>query len=97
MIEFLATGNVLPRYGFPVETIELYQSNQANAVHRLQLSRDLQIGIAEYAPSSEVVANGKLYTSRYIRRPVVENKNYDYNTTYSDSSISISGDTVTPV
>lgn len=30
--------------------------------------RDLQIAVAEYAPDSEVVADGRMYTSRYIRR-----------------------------
>ena len=30
--------------------------------------RDLQLAIAEYAPDAQVVADGKLYTSRYIRK-----------------------------
>ncbi len=69
LIDFLARGNILPRYGFPVDTVELDQnSNAQNVVSKLRLSRDLQIAIAEYAPSSEIVADGKLYTSRYIKK-----------------------------
>lgn len=68
LVDFLARGNILPRYGFPVDTVELYQSYlSTNGDKELRLNRDLLMAIAEYAPSSEVVANGKLYTSRYIR------------------------------
>ena len=68
LIEFLARGNILPRYGFPVDTVELEQNTTASNIDSLRLSRDLQVAIAEYAPSSEVVADGKLYTSRYIKK-----------------------------
>lgn len=34
----------------------------------IELSRDMQIAISEYAPESEVVANGKLWTSRHVKR-----------------------------
>lgn len=68
LIEFLVRNNVLPKYGFPVDTVELYQGMTVNQEKKLQMVRDLQIAIAEYAPDSEVVADGKLYTSRYIRK-----------------------------
>lgn len=68
LIDFLARGNILPRYGFPVDTVELEQNTTASNIDSLRLSRDLQVAIAEYAPSSEVVADGKLYTSRYIKK-----------------------------
>lgn len=68
LIEFLVRNNVLPKYGFPVDTVELYQGITANQEKKLQMVRDLQIAIAEYAPDSQVVADGKLYTSRYIRK-----------------------------
>lgn len=70
LIDFLVRNNVLPKYGFPVDTVEL----QVNAGTRgisgdsLQLARDLQMAIAEYAPGSQVIADGELYTSRYIRK-----------------------------
>lgn len=72
LIDFLARNNVLPKYGFPVDTVEL--QIRASGSHRnldrdsLQLSRDLQMAIADYAPGAQVIADGNMYTSRYIRR-----------------------------
>lgn len=68
LIEFLVRNNVLPKYGFPVDTVELYQGMDFNQDKKLQMVRDLQLAIAEYAPDAQVVADGKLYTSRYIRK-----------------------------
>lgn len=68
LIEFLVRNNVLPKYGFPVDTVELHQGLTENQGKKLQLVRDLQMAIAEYAPDAQVVADGKLYTSRYIRK-----------------------------
>lgn len=68
LIEFLVRNNVLPKYGFPVDTVELYQNANAATDKKLQMVRDLQLAISEYAPDSQVVADGKLYTSRYIRK-----------------------------
>ncbi len=81
LIEFLARGNILPRYGFPVDTVELEQNTTAANIDSLRLSRDLQVAIAEYAPSSEVVADGKLYTSRYIKKSNIGTKQ-DWHTGY---------------
>lgn len=82
LIEFLARGNILPRYGFPVDTVELEQNTTANNINRLRLSRDLSIAIAEYAPSSEVIADGKMYTSRYIKKIITGNNEKEWNTAY---------------
>lgn len=69
LIEFLTRNNVLPKYGFPVDTVELQiGAHQTDASSGLQLSRDLQMAIAEYAPGAQVIADGKMYTSRYVRR-----------------------------
>ena len=69
LIEFLARNNVLPKYGFPVDTVELIPEMGSSAQEKsLQLARDLQIAIGEYAPDSEVVADGHMYVSRYIRQ-----------------------------
>jgi len=68
LIEFLVRNNVLPKYGFPVDTVELYQGMNTTSEEKLQMVRDLQLAIAEYAPDAQVVADGKLYTSRYIRK-----------------------------
>jgi rubrerythrin len=71
IIDSFARGNVLPRYGFPVDTVELDVNSKIDKVSEkkyLQLSRDLKLAIGEYAPGERVVANGKLYTSRYIKK-----------------------------
>lgn len=68
LIEFLVRNNVLPKYGFPVDTVELYQNANMAIDKKLQMVRDLQLAISEYAPDAQVVADGKLYTSRYIRK-----------------------------
>ena len=68
LIEFLVRNNVLPKYGFPVDTVELHQNMDSQQDKKLQMVRDLQLAIAEYAPDAQVVADGKLYTSRYIRK-----------------------------
>lgn len=71
LIDFLVRGNILPKYGFPVDSVELSQNISSKEFKSLNLNRDLSVAIAEYAPSAEVVADGGLYTSRYIRKPIV--------------------------
>ena len=70
LIEFLVRSNVLPKYGFPVDTVEMLTriAVGGNGDKDLRLIRDLQMAVAEYAPGSQVVADGKMYTSRYIRK-----------------------------
>ena len=78
LIEFLTRSNVLPKYGFPVDTVELQVGSQpADASTGLQLSRDLQMAIAEYAPGAQVIADGKMYTSRYVRKAMARGKKDD--------------------
>lgn len=81
LIDFLARGNILPRYGFPVDTVELEQNVTASNIEKLTLTRDLSIAIAEYAPSSEVIADGKMYTSRYIKKTILGNSK-EWRTAY---------------
>lgn len=81
LIEFLARNNVLPKYGFPVDTVELYENTKDNKSRRLQMVRDLQLAISDYAPDSQVVADGKMYTSRYIKKSPQTNGN-DWNLSY---------------
>lgn len=67
IIEFLSKNNLIPKYGFPVDTVEL-QGMSASSTSSLRLTRDLFAAISEYAPGSEVVADGKLLKSRYVRK-----------------------------
>ena len=69
LIGLLANRNVLPKYGFPTDTVELRTVYSADPVGRkLELSRDLSAAIYEYAPGAEVVAGGRLWTSRGVYR-----------------------------
>ena len=67
LIEFLSRNNLIPKYGFPVDTVELKKANTNTKLKGLELVRDLSIAISEYAPESEIVADGKLITSRYVK------------------------------
>jgi ATP-dependent helicase YprA (DUF1998 family) len=69
LIGLLANRNVLPKYGFPTDTVELrtvYSGDPAG--RKLELSRDLSAAIYEYAPGAEVVAGGRLWTSGGVYR-----------------------------
>ena len=69
LLGLLANRNVLPKYGFPTDTVELRTSYSGDPVgNRLELSRDLSAAIYEYAPGAEVVAGGKLWTSGGVYR-----------------------------
>ena len=80
ILSFLSRKNVLPKYGFPVDSVEMSVSSTSETGRLgLQLSRDLSLAISEYAPGSQIVANGNLITSRYIRKiPKMGWKMYDY-------------------
>ncbi len=69
LIDFLAGRNVLPKYGFPVDVVELDVKTPGNALStRIELQRDLQIAISEYAPGNQVVAAKYLWESRGLAR-----------------------------
>lgn len=68
LIGFLSSRNVIPKYGFPVDVVELQLLHHGEEAKRLQLERDLRIALSEYAPGGQVVAGGKLWTSRYLKR-----------------------------
>lgn len=80
ILEFLSRKNVMPKYGFPVDTVEMTIMDKTGKSNLgLQLQRDLSMAISEYAPGSQIVANGNLITSRYIRKmPRLGWKMYDY-------------------
>jgi len=68
LINFLSSQNVIPKYGFPVDVVNLQILHHADEAKGLELDRDLRIALSEYAPSGQVVAGGKLWTSRYLKR-----------------------------
>jgi ATP-dependent helicase YprA (DUF1998 family) len=67
LIEYLANQNILPKYGFPVDVVELEILHHGEAARNLELERDLRIAISEYAPESEVVAGGRLWASHGLK------------------------------
>lgn len=80
LLGFLANRNILPKYGFPVDTVELSTLNAADPVgRRLELDRDLSLAIYDYAPGNEVVAGGKIWTSTGLKtRPGKELVRHQY-------------------
>ena len=65
-INVLSEVCILPRYGFPVDTIELKtpDSNIHNKSGKVVLSRPVQQGMFEYAPHQSVPANKLRYESK---------------------------------
>lgn len=57
---------VIPKYGFPVDVVDLQIYDKGVLVNKYDMSRDLKIAISEYAPDSEVIVDGNKYTSKYI-------------------------------
>ena len=66
---FLSRKAVIPKYGFPVDVVELdtHRTDGEDSMS-VQLQRDLSIAISEFAPSSEIIANKKLWTSHGIKK-----------------------------
>lgn len=68
VLAFLANHNVLPKYGFPIDVVQLNLAHQSAEANRLDLSRDLALAIVDYAPGNSVVAGGRLWQSYSLRR-----------------------------
>ena len=68
-IAFLSGNGVLPKYGFPIDTVKLdILGGSAVETQKIDLSRDLRVAISEFAPPAEIVANGKLWKSYAINK-----------------------------
>jgi len=69
LIGFLASRNILPKYGFPTDVVPLRTDHiDRTAARELELERDLAMAISEYAPGSELVAGGLLWRGGGIYR-----------------------------
>jgi hypothetical protein len=77
VISFLSRSAVIPRYGFPVDVVELdlHERDGDPSARRVVLERDLSLAVAEFAPTCELVANKKLWRSVGVKlvpeRPLV--------------------------
>jgi hypothetical protein len=70
LLDFLAQRVVLPKYGFPVDVVTLDVWRQGDkTAGQLDLSRDLRLGITDYAPGSRVVADKALWETIGLRIP----------------------------
>lgn len=56
-LTFLSRKAVIPKYGFPVDVVELETRSPDGKPTGIELQRDLSQAIAEYAPGCKVVAN----------------------------------------
>jgi len=74
LIDRLSRGNILPKYGFPVDTVVLDVGDDG-----VTLSRDLALAISDYAPGETVIANNMQYVSRYIKKKHTSNKENEFN------------------
>ncbi|HUI29710.1 MAG TPA: DEAD/DEAH box helicase [Candidatus Acidoferrales bacterium] len=71
IISFLSRKTIIPKYGFPVDVVELETQsirNQNQKSAETSLQRDLSIAIAEFAPTSKLIANKKEWTSAGLKR-----------------------------
>lgn len=68
LLGFLANRNLIPKYGFPVDTVEMKIPGGLAEATKLDLARDLSQAIFEYAPGSSFVAAGKVWRSAGIAR-----------------------------
>lgn len=69
VIDSLSKYCVIPKYGFPVDVVELQIYIEGILSNKYDLSRDLRVAISEYAPDSEIIVDGAKYTSKYITLP----------------------------
>lgn len=63
LLGYLGSRNVLPKYGFPTDVVDLRTAHLATTpeAQQIDLSRDLRMAISEFAPGSEVVAAKKIW------------------------------------
>ena len=69
-LSFLSRKAIIPKYGFPVDVVELdpHRTQQTSESLEVLLQRDLSIAIAEFAPTSKLVANKKEWTSYGLKK-----------------------------
>ncbi len=69
LLGYLGSKNVLPKYGFPTDVVTLQTDHlHVPMADKIELERDLKIAISEFAPGGQIVAAGRIWYSRAIRR-----------------------------
>lgn len=69
LVTQLSSHGMIPTYSFPVNSLTLdvtkeYGRGKQFGEGEISLTRDAILGISEYAPGSEVIANGRIWSSR---------------------------------
>jgi hypothetical protein len=72
VLSFLSRTAVIPKYGFPVDVVELDLRAIAAGQREgsVELQRDLSMAISEFAPSSRVMANKTEWESIAVKRVI---------------------------
>lgn len=81
-LSFLSRKAVIPKYGFPVDVVELDTRSGDGNPTGVELQRDLSQAIAEYAPGGKVVANKREWESKGIKVVIDKEppvRHYEYN------------------
>ena len=69
VVSFLSRTAIIPKYGFPVDVVDLdTQQIKSSEGGDISLQRDLSIAIAEFAPSSKLIANKRVWTSYGLKK-----------------------------
>jgi len=70
VLSFLSRKAIIPKYGFPVDVVEMdtQRTQQNQEAFEVLLQRDLSIAISEFAPTSKLVANKKVWTSYGLKK-----------------------------
>lgn len=71
-LSFLSRKAVIPKYGFPVDLVELDTRLAVTGAGAgsVELQRDLSLAISEFAPESKLIANKSVWTSHALKRVV---------------------------
>ena len=70
LVDQLSSHGMIPTYSFPVNSLNLDVTKECGvqrgfwAEKDVSLTRDTMLGIAEYAPGAEVIANGRIWSSQ---------------------------------
>ena len=68
LIAHLVHGSFLPRFGFPIDLVELRVRLPPNIKDVPSFERDITVALAEYAPGSRIVAGKRVYESAGIEK-----------------------------
>ena len=90
-LEFLSRKAIIPKYGFPVDVVELDTHPRRGDSNGVSLQRDLSQAITEYAPGGKVVANKKEWESCGVKtipgkQFLVKSYQYDDARTFEQSN-----------